>query len=191
MIKLKNFLLLLIIAILISIAPKYILSTPLELNGYIKSGTYLIKSDIDGFDAKFLPSIGCGIDIGYSITERLNMGLEVSLLYAFKSNNANYFYYGPFYSLIGEAFADFKIIKLKRWAVIIGIKAGVNPLVTDYNSAQLFVVTGYTGIVLLNRKKRFFKGVNLSYTHGSIDGYKLNETVLLELKFLLYRSKNK
>ena len=180
-----------IIFVIVMIIPVLAFSSSPVLIGSMKGGSYIIESEIEGFELKLLPSIGGGIDIGYTIADRVEMGLDMAFIYAFRSNYRGYFYYGPFYSLPVSAYLGYRFIKTVKWALTAGIRGGISPLISEYESSRSFFVSFYTGVEIKSKKFPRFGGVYLCYSHGFFDGYKLSDTLMVETRFILFNRKSR
>ena len=178
-----------IIFIIVLIIPVLAFSSGPILIGSIIGGSYIVESEIEGFELKLLPSIGGGIDIRYTIAGRGEMGMYLTFIYAFRSNYNNYFYYGPFVSLPISAYLGYRFVKTTKWELTAGIRGGVTPLISRYESSRSLFASFYTGIVIKSKKFPGFGGIYLCYSHGFFDGYKLSDTLLVETRFMLFNKK--
>ena len=157
-------------------------STPLPTKYYgdLGGGSAIIESSIDGFYLKTMPVITSGFTILVKYSQRINLGLDLSLSYNFKSNYNDYFYYGPFTEIGFSPIFEIYLFKF----LTLGIFGTIAPTYTSYENSLDLKIGSY---FLIPIRTRWLKSIILQYEHGFLDGYKFNEKILLKTRILIYK----
>ena len=131
-------------------------SFPITVYGNIGGGTSIIESSINGFYLKSMPTFSSGITIIGKRIHKVNLGLEIDVLYTLRSNYNDYFFYGPFMEIALSPILEVDLLKI----LTIGIMGTIAPTYTNFENTIDLKIGSY---LLIPIKTKWLKYLAFSY----------------------------
>jgi hypothetical protein len=158
-----------------------------RIDGILSGGSSLLDYSSESFEAKAVPTAGLSFAPVFQTRGKIFYTVELGLLYSFRSNYKNYYYYDSYFSLsiiphIGIALQGRSL----TWFLLGGV--GGAHAFSAFFGKTYFVSSAGAGVYF----PRFLvDGIQISYMHSFVRDYRLFETIKISIiRHLFLREKS-